>query len=228
MLLVLKSWTLRILLCLVALAVLAVAGYLVATAWRGIATIEELLTENRQLKAALSRLTAEEQIGYAKVIRQEERDGVLHTTLKFVETARGDSTRRVLEKICTIQGDIIHFDALIVTFDKQLVMDGEARSLYLWRRVYGDGTPPSQGCEIQTPGTEPARYRDLLDGLKMPERTLFWQEIWALANDRDRLSNLGVEAIYGNAVYQRLQPGLIYIFTISNTGQLIPKAIPDI
>jgi len=41
--------------------------------------------------------------------------------------------KRVLEKEYEIEGDIIHFDALIVKFDEQLVMDGKERTLYLWR-----------------------------------------------------------------------------------------------
>ena len=34
-------------------------------------TIHQLLNENKQLKEAITNLTAEEQIGYAKVIKQE-------------------------------------------------------------------------------------------------------------------------------------------------------------
>ena len=43
-----------------------------------------------------------------------------------------------------------------------------------------------------------------------------------------RLARLGVRAIYGNDVYRRLQPGLIYSFKISATGDLILESTPAI
>jgi hypothetical protein len=79
----------------------------------GAKTIHELLVENRQLKEAITNLTAEDQIGYAKVISQDTNNGKLSTTLRFVETARDDKLKKIVEKECTIEGDIVHFDAFV-------------------------------------------------------------------------------------------------------------------
>jgi hypothetical protein len=49
-----------------------------------------------------------------------------------------------------------------------------------------------------------------------------------LANDPEALQQHGIKAIYGNAVYKKLKPGLIYVFKISPTGQLIPETVPDL
>ena len=127
------------------LIVLIVLG---GAAFYGAKTIHDLLGENKILKQAIATLTHEDQIGYAKVLRQETRDGKTFTTLKFVETVRGDKLTKVLEKEYTIEGDVVHFDALIVTFSDRAVMDGKERSLYLWRRVYGDTMSPSRGFAI--------------------------------------------------------------------------------
>ena len=56
---------------------------------------------------------------------------------------------------------------------------------------------------------------------------MFWPEIWELSNDPDRLKDAGIQAIYGNAVYKKLRPGLIYVFKISPSGQLYPEVVPD-
>ena len=85
-----------------------------------IVTIHELLTENKNLKQAITNLTEESQIGYAKVLNQEIIDGKLLTTIKFVETARDDKTKKILEKEYTIEGDIVHFDALIIKFGSKI------------------------------------------------------------------------------------------------------------
>jgi len=37
-----------------------------------------------------------------------------------------------------------------------------------------------------------------------------------------------VQAIYGNAVYSQLKSGVIYVFKISETGQVYPETVPEI
>jgi len=193
----------------------------------GAKTIHELLAENKQLKEAIGRLTAEDQIGYAKVLSQETKDGRSFTTIKFVETARDDKNKKILEKECTVEGDIVHFDALIVKFSDKMVMDGRERAMYLWRRVYGEKMTPENGFAIEQAGTEPLRYNGLLQKLRMRERELFWQNIWELANNPDMLKDYGITAVYGNAVYTKLQKGFVYIFKINASGQVYPEVIPE-
>lgn len=206
---------------------IVVFAYLGRGLYYGVKTIHELLAENKHLKQAITNLTHEEQIGYAKVIDQETTDEQLLTTIKFVETARDDKLKTILEKEYTIAGDIIHFDALIVKFGNKIVMDGKTRALYLWRRVYGEKMAPEEGFAIEQPGTEPQRYSDLLKALPIKQRQMFWSNIWDLANDPDKLKEHDIEAIYGNVVYSRLREGLIYVFKVSPTGQLYPEVVPD-
>ena len=203
-------------------------GYLGREPYKAVATISDLLTENKNLKQAITTLTDEDQIGYAKVIDQQFKDGQLLTTIKFVETARGDKLKTILEKEYTIVGDIIYFDALIVKFGNRMVTDGKTRALYLWRRVYGERISPAEGFPIESPGTEPKRYKDLLELLPIEQRQMFWSNIWELANDPEKLAAHDIEAIYGNAVYSKLRRGLIYVFKIYSTGQVYPEVVPDI
>jgi hypothetical protein len=203
-------------------------AYLSRGPYKAMITIHELLTENKNLKQAITNLTDESQIGYAKVIRQEKVDGKLLTVIKFVETARNDKTKKILEKEYTIEGDIVHFDALIVKFGNKMVTDGKARALYLWRRVYGEKIAPEQGFAIEEPGAEPQRYKDLLEALPIEHRQMFWSNIWDLANDNEKLAEYGIDAIYGNAVYSKLKTGLIYVFKLTPTGHFYPEFVPDI
>jgi len=206
---------------------LVVFAYLGRGFYYGAMTIHKLLAENKHLKQAITNLTREEQIGYAKVIAQQLKDGQLFTTIKFVETARDDKLNNILETQYTIEGDTVHFDALIVKFGDKMVMDGKTRALYMWRRVYGEKMAPQDGFMIEEPGAEPHRYRDLLQALPLKHRQLFWSNIWELANDPEKLKQYGIEAIYGNVVYSRLREGLIYVFKISPTGQVYPEVVPD-
>ena len=195
--------------------------------YQGAVTIHELLGENKQLKEALSNLTDEDQIGYAKVISQRNEEGRLLTTIRFVETARDDKTKTILQKEYTIEGDVTHFDALIVQFGDKMVMDGKSRALYLWRRIYGEQMPPGDGFPIEEPGTEPKRYKGLLNTLPLGHQQLFWSSIWDLANDPETLQAHDIKAIYGSVIYQKLKEGLIYVFKISPMGHLYPEVVPD-
>lgn len=217
----------RLVVCIGLAVCLAIFAYLARGFYHSAMTIHELLTENKHLKQAIANLTQEEQIGYAKVTAQETKDGQLLTTIKFVETARDDKLKKILEKEYTIAGDIIHFDALIVKFGDKMVMDGKARALYLWRRVYGEKMAPQDGFAIEDPGAEPKRYADLLKALPVKHRELFWSSIWELANDQQTLKQYDIEAIYGNVIYSKLRKGLIYVFKISPTGQVYPEVVPD-
>jgi hypothetical protein len=222
-----KKSTLVILLIFI-LLLTGIAAYILKNQFYGIMTIRELLAENKELKLAISNLTAEDQIGYAKVIDQKSIDGKQLTTIRFVETDRADKLKRILEKEYTVEGDIVHFDALIVKFSDKLVSSGTEKSLYLWRRVYGEEMPPSSGFSIEDPNTEPLRYKGLTSKLSLRHQKLFWDGIWSLASNPEALRDSGVTAIYGNAIYSRLQKGYIYIFKITATGQVYPEVVPDI
>ena len=203
------------------------AAYFGRGVYQSAMTIHDLLGENKELKQAISTLTDEDQIGYAKVISQRTEDGKLMTTLRFVETSRDDKTRKILQKEYIIEGDVIHFDALIVKFTDQMVLDGKARALYLWRRVYGEKTPPEEGLPIEEPGVEPKRYEDLLKVLPLEDQKLFWSGIWDLANNPEQLAQHGIKAIYGNVIYSQLREGLIYVFKIGPTGHLYVEDVFD-
>jgi hypothetical protein len=87
---------------------------------------------------------------------------------------------------------------------------------------------PSQGFPIETAAQTPRRYADFLAQLKLPEQAMFWEAIWKLADDPDFLKRHGIGAVYGNVVYKKLRPGLIYVFKISATGRVYPETVPDI
>ncbi len=213
---------------IIVLAGIIVLGFLAYGVFYSGKTIYDLLNENKTLKQSIANLTREDVTGYAKVLSQEQKDGKILTRILFVVTNQEDMTKRVLEKEFEIEGDVVFFDALIVRFGKQAVMDGKERSLFLWRRVYGENTPPGSGFPIDAKGAEPERYADLCRKLSVRDRGMFWTEIWKLSDDPERLREAGVQAVYGNAVYKKVKPGLIYRFKIDATGGFYPDTVPDL
>lgn len=211
---------------LIALAALATAAGLGLSFYLSSSSIHSLLTENHELNKALSNLTREEQIGFATVVKQQRDSlGQVTTELKFVQTAAGKPREIVDEQVFTIVGDVVHFDALIVKFTNQTVRAGEERALYLWRRIYGEQTPPEKGQPIQVPGTTPERYHAITKSLRVKDRETFWEAVWSLANEPDRLSEYGITAVFGNAIYAKVELGKVYLFRIGATGQIYPEVV---
>lgn len=191
-------------------------------------TIQTLLHENADLQQAIKNLRDEYQIGYAKVLSQEMRDGQLYTKVLFVATQPNEPLKPALKREYEVRGDVVHFDALIVKFGNKIVMDGRERAIYLWRRIYDETMQPHEGFAIEVAGCESSRYASLCERLSLEDRELFWTNIWSLSNDPNTLNQLGIQAIYGSVVYQKLEPGLIYVFKISSTGALYPETVPDL
>lgn len=211
---------------LMALAALVTAGILGMTFYHSTASIHQLLTENHKLNKAVRNLTQEEQIGYATLQSQSRNElGELQSIVRFVQTAADDPKEVVSEQLFTVTGDIVHFDALIVKFTTKYVKDGSERALYLWRRIYGETTTPADGEAIEMAGSAPERYYSITESLHLKNRDLFWEAIWELANDTNQLSSYGVQAVFGNAIYTRMEPGKVYLFKISSTGQIYPETV---
>jgi hypothetical protein len=221
-----KSIKGRLIGTLMALAALTTAGILGVSFYHSTASIHELLTENHQLNKAVRNLTHEDQIGYA-VLQSQSRNqfGELQSVVRFVQTEANDPKTIVSEQLFTIDGDIVHFDALIVKFTNEYVKDGKERALYLWRRIYGETTQPAAGEAIEIPGSAPERYYAITESLKIKNRDIFWESIWDLANDTSQLSQYGIQAVFGNAIYTRMQPGKVYLFKINASGQIYPEIV---
>ncbi len=219
----------KFLICFIVILGLIAFIALTPSIYQAAKTIHDLLRQNEILKQCINNLTQEEQIGYAKVLNQEtDEHGVLRTTLLFVETDPNDQSKQILNKQYTIVGDIIHFDALIIKFQNDLVMDGKEKSLYLWRRVYGENQAPSEGFPIEAAGYEPPKYKEVFKLLNADDKKLFWSSIWDLAENPDMLNKHGIKAIFGNAIYKKLKPKMIYIFRIDAKGQVYPDSVPEI
>jgi hypothetical protein len=216
----------KIIVNVVILAAIATAGILGVAFYFSSSSIHSLLTENHQLNKAIRNLTDEQQIGFATLKSQSRNElGQLQSLVRFVQTAPGHPDRIVSEELFVVEGDVIHFDALVVKFTDDYVKDGKGRALYLWRRIHGEDEAPSEGNLIQTPGEAPERYSAITQSLRLKNQPVFWEAIWDLANNPEQLSEYGVKAVFGNAIYTRMEPDKVYLFKISPTGQIYPSVL---
>lgn len=218
-----KGWRSKIFWGSLALVALVVAGIFSQGLFYSAKTIHELLGESKELRQALENLTSEQQIGYVRVLKKERVDDILFTTISFTQTSPSSENEIISQHEYTFPGDVLYLDTLIVKFPPELVKDGKARALYLMRRMFGETIPPQEGMNIETFGKSPSRYAGLLDKLSLRDKTLFWSNIWELANDPLALEQRDIQAIYGNALYIKVESERIYYLKINTSGQIFPE-----
>lgn len=221
-----KAQSGKIIVTVLSLAAIATAGVLGVAFYFSSSSIHGLLTENHKLNKAIRNLTDEQQIGFATLKSRSRNElGQVESLVRFVQTAPGKPDEVVSEELFVVEGEVIHFDALIVKFSDDYVKDGKGRALYLWRRIYGDDEAPAEGDLIQAPGEAPDRYEVITRSLKLKNQPVFWEAIWDLANNPQQLSEYGVKAVFGNAIYTKMEADKVYIFKISPTGQIYPDVL---
>lgn len=174
------------------------------------------------LKESLLRLTRQERLAEFRVVGQEIREGVRHTTIRFVEINEKEEEIGP-PTIFTIEGDVVHIDALIIKFDDNLVISGDqsrGHPLLLFRRAYGDRQPPSSGHPLDEIDEVPGGYNPARP-MSAWERKL-WTDFWEVANNPG--AHEGVRAAHGVVNYMRAKPGSSYIVTLRASGELTTVA----
>jgi hypothetical protein len=188
--------------------------------------LEQAKQENRVLQQVVQRLSDEKRVAEVLVTDQKTVDGVLNTTLLFVEYDRQGNS--LPPRCFTVRGKRVHFDALVIKFDRDFVKQGDGlrgHSIALFTTVYGDAQSPENGSMIDTPGNVPEIYRDTDPRLSEFEQKL-WREFWDLARDPKLRDERGVRVANGQGLWGPFEPDMLYTITLESDGGLNMKSEP--
>jgi hypothetical protein len=182
--------------------------------------LEQARQETRVLQQVVQRLSDEKRVAEVLVTEQQTVNGVLHTTLLFVEYDRAGNS--LPPRCFVVMGKRAHFDALVIKFDRDFVKQGDGlrgHSIALFTKVYGDEQSPDSGAEIDTPGKVPNIYRDSDPRVSEFEQKL-WDEFWDLARDPQLRSARGVRVANGQGLWGPFEPDRLYTITLESDGGL--------
>lgn len=188
--------------------------------------IRQLEEEKRQLEEVIGRLTGERRVAEMLVVDQQVVDGLKVSTLVFVEHGRDGMP--LPPKTVVVHGETAHVDAMVIKFDDELVKQGDPLrgvSIALFKRIYGDATPPEQGVPIDPPGAIPAIYRGADPKVSEFELAL-WRDFWELAYDESARKARGVRALVGQSIWEPMRPDVVYTLTLENDGGLSIRREP--
>jgi hypothetical protein len=212
---------------LVMLSVLVIAG--VAGLYRYeqrnsvVQQLEQEKQKTKRLEEVVTHLQGQNRVADVVVTEQREVNGVLQTTLLFVEYAKDGSP--LPAKRFTFEGKTAHIDAMVINFDGKYVQDRDplrGRSIALFTRIFGDKQTPAEAPRIDEPGHIPAIYQDADPKVSEFEQAL-WKDFWRLADDEAYRKSMGVRATggaQGEAVWRPFEPGKLYTITLQHDGGL--------
>ncbi len=187
------------------------------SAARQIARLEE---QKQELTQFVQRLSTEKRVADVIVSRTETIDHVLHTTLLFVEYDK--KGQPLPAKTLVVQGAMIHFDALVIKFDRDFVQRNDplrGHSIALFTKVYGDHQAPEAATPIDDPNSAPEVYRGAAAQVTQFE-TALWKDFWRLASDESFRAGFGVRIANGQGVWGPLEPNKLYTLTLESSGGL--------
>jgi len=189
--------------------------------------LAEAQARNEKLQEIVQRLTDEKRVAEVIVTDQKMLDGILHTTLLFVEYARDGSS--LPARSFTIQGEMGHVDAMVIKFERHFVSENDAlrgHSIALFTRIYGDHQSPEHAEMIDAPGKIPEIYRGDDPRVEGFEQDL-WKDFWKLYDDENFRKEKGVRTSSGQGVWGKFERDKLYTITLESDGGLNLIASPQ-
>ncbi len=203
---------LRTLLLIGVLGLMLAAGYWVYAIWSA-KTVYERYLHN---------LLGEQRVAEMCVLDQQRPpDDSVRTTVRFQEFRQNGQPLSPL--VVTLPGEEIYVDALVTIFESDAVKIGQAKSLYLFRRIFTEQVAPQVGFPLYRgegsgDGIPQSYVRQDIDRTAQQR---VWGHLWRLIEDVAYAETQQVRTTFGQAVYAKMQPGQCYSLTIQHNGGLL-------
>ena len=182
--------------------------------------LDEQIRKTKELEEVVTRLQTERRVADVIVTDQKEVNGVVQTTLLFVEYAKDGTT--LPAKRFTFEGKHAHIDAMVVKFDGKYVQNRDplrGQSIALFTRLFGDRQTPEGAFRIDDPSQIPTIYQGADPRVSDFEQNL-WQDFWKLADDKSYRESMGVRIAQGEGVWSPFELGKLYTITLEADGGL--------
>ncbi len=182
------------------------------------------------LQGIIERLTAEARVAdvWVEEITKDEAGGAEYLKLKILQY---DVDGKPLQPVyCTFSlNNVIHFEALVIRLNDEVVKGGEGKSIHLFRRAFAldDNGNTYEACVLNKPDEVPDGYR--LAGGDPRAREIerrHWRSFWKYALDEERRQAAGVKNAQIEAPATRFVPDKIYQLRLEADGGLYIKASP--
>jgi hypothetical protein len=203
---------LRTILLIGVLGLMLAAGYWVYEIWN----------EKTVYERYLHNLLGEQRVAEVCILDQQRpADEPVRTTVRFQEFRQNGQPLSPL--VVTLPGEEIYVDAFVTLFESGAVKSGQAKSLYLFRRIFTEQMAPQVGFPLyrsEGPGDGiPQSY--VHQDIDRTAQRRVWGHLWRLIEDVAYAETQHVRTTFGQAVYAKMKPGQCYSLTIQHNGGLL-------
>ena len=188
--------------------------------------IDKLTEEKQVLETVVQRLSSENRVAEVVVTEQKTINGIVNTTLLFVEYAKDG--RELPPKVLTVKGKTAHVDALVIKFERDFVKENDplrGKSIALFVRAFGDQETPENGPKIDAPGRIPEVYQGANPRVSEYEQEL-WGKFWKLVEDESERAKYGVRVAQGEGPWGPFSFDRLYTLSIDSDGGLNIRSEP--
>ena len=203
---------LRTLLMIGVLGLMLAAGYWVYEIWN----------EKTVYERYLHNLLGEQRVAEVCILDQQwPADEPVRTTVRFQEFRQNGQPLSPL--VVTLPGEEIYVDAFVTLFESDAVKSGQAKSVYLFRRIFTEQMAPHVGfplyrSEGSGDGIPQSYVRQDIDRTAQQR---VWGHLCRLIEDAAYAETQRVRTTFGQAVYAKMQTGQCYMLTIQHNGGLL-------
>ncbi len=187
------------------------------------ATVEEQGRRIERLEIAKRLLKKDNRRAMIRVLDQTGTGDDLVTKVRWVEL--NDKDEIIDDRTFELRGDIVKVDAWVVKFDDKYIEEEDlirGTSICLFRRIHGDLPKPEEVHELDEVGALPSAYKR--GPISDFEREI-WNDFWELHHDEDRAKAMGIRAVHGQVVYNKVRKGETYKIELRASDGLTIKPL---
>jgi hypothetical protein len=182
------------------------------------------------LKTMIGRLTAEDRVADVWVEEYNRLADGSSRKIRLKILSYGPGMKPLDPVHCDFSvNDVIHFEALVIRLNDDLIMDGKGKSIHFFTRAYAldDHGNRYESCEINRIMDVPGGYRiPTADGYARGVESRLWKSFWEYALDEKKRSADGVKNAQIEAPATRFVPDKIYRLILEHDGGLRIQARP--
>lgn len=190
--------------------------------------------ESEVLRKIVTRLTAEERVADVWVDDYVPGENGRSKKIRLKVLEYASDGRPLTPVYCDFSlNDVIHFEALVIRLNDDLIMQGKGKSVYLFRRAFAldDQGNTYESCDLNPPMKVPGGYRIGLSERKLSTiENEYWRSFWEFALDEKRRDDAGIKIAQIEAPATRFLPDNIYRLILERDGGMYIKAskVPEI
>lgn len=186
--------------------------------------------EKEVLHGIIDRLSSESRVAdvWVEEISKTESGDTDTLRLKILEY---DVDGKPLTPVfCTFSlNNVIHFEALVIRLNDELVQGGEGKSIHLFQRAFAleQGGNTYESCTLNQPHEVPGGYRLPTSDARASEvERRYWKAFWDYALDPEKREAAGVRNAQLEAPATKFMPDKIYRLALETDGGLTIQANP--